>query len=99
MNSRRRKERRNKVVGEFADIPTFARLAVRFGGDPCQAGPPREEWQDWVYEPGLYDFDPDDLKYSRTPTMREMHAHIPTGAWPAIGDPHGTSGERQVAPA
>lgn len=86
------------MLEEFADIPTFARLAVRFGGDPCEAGPPREEWQDWVFDPELYDFDPHDPKYQRTRTMQEMLGDIPTGAWPAIGDPYGRStGEQQVA--
>lgn len=86
------------MLGEFADIPTFARAAVRFGGDPCTMGPPHEEWQDWVYEPGLYEFDPYDTKYDRTRSLREMLGDIPTGAWPAIGDPHGRStGERDVA--
>lgn len=85
---------------EFADIPTFARLAARRGGDPCADGPPSSEWEPWVFDPELLDFDPHDPKYHRTPSMQEMHAHIPTGAWPTIGDPDDdrTAGERAVAP-
>lgn len=98
MNSRRRRQRRERLHGEWPDLPTFARLAVRFDGDPCETGPPSGEWVPWDIDYSQYEMDLRDPKWYRTLSMMEMHADIPTGAWPAIGDPHGTSGEHQLAP-
>lgn len=99
MNSRRRKQRRRELLEEHADIPTFGRLALRYGGDPCTKGPPRDEWTGLGIDYSLYEFDAQDPRWHRTPSMQEMHAHIPTGAWPQIGDPYGRStGDGDVAP-
>jgi hypothetical protein len=88
------------VLQEHADIPTFGHLFLRHGGDPCTKGPPPDVWQGLGIDYSLYEFDAHDPKYYRTLSMQEMQADIPTGAWPAIGDPHGrtgTTGERDVA--
>lgn len=82
------------------EVPIFCGLVVEKAFDPDASGPPSGEWVPWNIDYAQYAFNPHDPQWHRTPGMDEMHAYIPTAAWPAIGDPHGRStGEREVAPA
>lgn len=74
------------------EVPIFCGLVVQKGFDPDRQGPPSAGRFPGLGIPfGDYEFNPNDPRWQRTRSMREIQELIPTGIWPTTGGDHGTS--------
>lgn len=91
--------RKKKPRVRCDEVPIFCGLVATKGFDPDAVGPEAiGRFVGLGLDYRQYEFDWDSADHYRTPSMREIQAAIPTGAWPTIGEEtHGTSGKLELA--